>query len=571
MDDKQFEQQMNLLKKSYNRVPSKFKADEVLSKIECEVQQQQHGSNVNSTKTSKWHKVSVWAVSLASVFLIGILSASYINDGKEQGDAPVSDIDAKDIEEFKKAYQEEKEERRETLGMTKEQFSELEFVSMADQLFEITVYPDNLESHFSRQTLESRYDQIIKLLKLPSEMIDDAALEGSMNEEASMAFVDELNTKIDDLILVYTLTIDENKEILNTAKLNGKLSTEYLFARRKELPKEVENMVVYAPKQSLAIQVSPDKTSYIAKSDMTDMLWKLDGVLVQSAIDLFAIKHSAPFTNGGELIYEPQHSAMLLEQMEKVLVSIKHKNSMYSITKSYYEDLAYTLIFGSTNTQVIENEKLNDEFYLAWNYLQALPGSSPIKYFIKPVFDSMNKNDWRVNETYNALNFMDLKEAFRLAEMGELAALMPDTETGLDSMTVSWPNADLQGKAHGFLKSPKSDGSYDYSDLSPIEIVVLFDHAQKLNFDEIIYSLTSPYEGMGATEEVMEIWRNTILIPEGATSLRYNDALITAQNGLFYGAVEVMKDEQLIVSIPIVRNFKDIWQISPSVTENTNE
>lgn len=561
MDDKQFEQQMNLLKKSYNRVPSKFKADEVLSKIEAEGQQQHNGSIVNSSKTSKWQKVSVWAVSLASVFLIGILSASFLNDGKEQGSEQDSVIDSKDIEELEIAFEKEKETRREILGMTEEQFSQLGFVSIADQIFAKIDHPDG---RFSNLSLEARYAGVIEYLKLPSEMINDALQGDKMNEENSMAFADELNTKIDDLTYYYNVKIDENREILKTAKFNGELSTQYLYNQKENIPNDIENILVNAPKQGITIQVSPDKNSYIAKFEMSEMLSRLDDVLVQSALDLFVLKSSGPFTYGGKLIYEPQQSAEHLERMERILLGIKHQNSMYQITKTYYEDLAYTLIFGSTNTQVIESNKLKEEFYMAWNYLQSAQGASPLKYFIKPVFDSLNKNDWVITEDYNALNFMDLKEAFRLAEMGELAALMSDSEFGLNSMTVSWPNSDLQGKAHSFLKSPsQSDGSYDYTGLSPIEAVVLLHHAQQLDFQEIIYPLTYPYEGMGAKEEVAEIWRNTILIPEGATSLRFNDYLTTSQNEIYYGVVEVLKDDQLIFSIRVVRNEKGIWQISP--------
>lgn len=571
MDDKRFEQQMNLLKKSYNRVPSKFKADEVLSKIKDEGQQHQNGSVGNSTKTSKWQKVSVWTVSLASVFLIGILSASFISEEKGQSDDAVAKFSEEEIKKYSNNYRKAREDSKKILGMTNEQFKKLGFVDLADREFDRTINSANLVSSYSDQSLDERYKQVIEYLKLPSEMINDALLGGKMDEEASMAFTDELNTKIEDIVNVYNLTIDENKEIINTAKFNGELSTPYLYNQRKNLPKEVENMIVNAPKQTIIIGVAPDKSSYVAKFEMSEILWRLDSVLVQSALEMFALKNSAPFTFGGELTYEPQQSAMILEQMEKVLLGVKHQNAMYSITKSYYEDLAFTLIFGSTNTKVIENKKLNEKFYLAWSYLQALPGSSPIKHFIKPVFESMNKNDWGITEEYTSLDFMDLQEAFRLAETGELAALMPTSETGLNLIEVKWPNAELQGKAHGFLKSPSKDGFYNYSDLTPIEAVVLFNHAHQLEFIEIMYGLTSPYAGMGPIEETIGVWKNTKLIPEDATSLRYNEALVTAQNGSFFGVVEVMKDEQVLVSIPVVRNFEDIWQISPSIIDNTYE
>ena len=99
MDDKQFEQHMKLLKKSYDRVPSKFNADDVLRKIENEGKQQIEEMSFTKPVASKWQKVSVWAVSLASLLLIGFLSASFINEGKNQGAGTNSESKLEDIDQ----------------------------------------------------------------------------------------------------------------------------------------------------------------------------------------------------------------------------------------------------------------------------------------------------------------------------------------------------------------------------------------------------------------------------------------------------------------------------------------
>ncbi|WP_019413067.1 hypothetical protein [Paenisporosarcina sp. TG20] len=573
MEDKEFEQQMNLLKKSYERVPSKFNADDVLSKIEEEGKQQKEVKQFTKPVASKWQKVSVWAVSLASVFIIGLLSASFMNDGKEQGDEPVSEYDANDIKKLEEDYQQERKKRQEMLGMSDEHFNELGFVGMADQLFALNIHPDSLESRYSNRSLEDRYAQVIDYLKLPNEMIEEASQEGEMNEEESMAFIDDLNTKIDHLTFVYNLTIEEHSEIMNTAKMNGELDADYLYANRRDLPKPVESMLTNAPKQSIAIKVAPDKKGYIAEFDMHGTMFNLIGIVIKPAIDLFAIKDAAPFTNGGELVYTPQESAQILGQIEQTLLSMTTQNAMYSITKSYYEDIAYTLIFGSTNTQVVENRQIKEEFRNAWGYLRAMHGVSPIKYFIKPSFDSLSNEDWTVNKTYETLEFKNLQEVFRLAEIGELEALMPANDSGEKSMTISWPNSEMQQQAHAFLKNPTMDGGggYNYDNLTPIETVVLYDYAQQVDVPEIMYNLIHPYEGMGLMKDLLASGEIPDLIPVGASSLGYNDRITIKQNGEYHGTVEVLKDEKVIMSIPVIRNEAGVWQVSLSITETSYE
>ena len=75
MDDKQLEERLNLLKESYERVPEQMDVEGVLNKIE-EVPQVVEKKN----KGIKWQRVAVWIVSIASVFVIGLLGVSNINE-----------------------------------------------------------------------------------------------------------------------------------------------------------------------------------------------------------------------------------------------------------------------------------------------------------------------------------------------------------------------------------------------------------------------------------------------------------------------------------------------------------
>ncbi len=578
MDDKQFEQQMKLLKKSYDRVPSKFNMDDVLGEIEAEGKQPKEIQSIKTPVASKWQKVSVWAVSLASMFLIGLLSASFMNDGNENGDEPVAEYDANDIETLKKAYQLERDKRQKILGLTNNQFDQLAFVKSADQIFAEAIHPDRIETYqYSNLTLEENYQEIIKNLRLPSEMVEIALkIENNSeqySEQYSREFADDLNRKIDDLKYVFDGIIFDHSEIMNTARTKGKLDVNSLYGNQSQLPEDIINILDKGTKQGLFVEVAPDGNNFEANFQMTSSMRDLEGILTENAIDMLEIKELAPFTYGGELIYDTQQSAYYLQRIEGALLNsnLDLGHGTLASIKTYYEDLAYTLIFNST--QIIENQKVKDEYQQAWNILRLTPGSSPIRSFISPLIDAMSENGWVVKETYQNLDFEDLKELFRQAENGELEELK-NYGTGLHSETINWPNSNIQQKVHGYLKSSgQSDDSSYLIDVSPVEILVLYDYAQQKYIPEINYTLLSPYEGSGNMDEVMNAWLQRVLITENVTSIRYLDDKSFEQNGRLYGHVDIMNEDRLIHSIPMVLNEIGVWQIDansifPKYTES---
>ena len=562
MDDNQFEQQMKLLKKTYERVPSKFIADEVLQKIEEEGSEPVEVKPVTKPVASKWQKVSVWAISLASIFLIGILSASFLNN-EEQGDEPVSEFDTNDSRKLEKEYKAERVKRQKILHMTNEQFDELGFVQFADQVFAQTIHPDSIESRYSTFTIEERFEQAVNYLKLPSEIIEEAQKAGKLDEEKSMQFLDELNTKLDYLKNSYDELISKHHEIMSTAKYEGELNADYLYGHRSQMPEPIENALVQAPKQGVAIEVAHDKKSFVANFQMSSVIRNLEGVLAEPAVSYLEIKELGPFTLGGELLYEPIQSAAYLQLIESTLLKTNVHNAIYTTTKAYYEDLAYTLIFESSNNRIIENSKIKLDYAMAWDLLRATQGYSPIKHFIEPLYNSMVENEWLINETYKSLDFNDLSHAFILAESGDLAGLMPGKEHVFRTESYSLPNDDLYHKVHAHYKMVRATGDFQkLESASAIEIVALLDYASALGEIYLMHSLYKESSQLASYEEFSNAnLQEPNFIPLDATQIRFLEELTYEKNNEFHTSVEIMKDEQLIKSIPLIRSKNGPWQI----------
>ncbi|MFC6039518.1 RNA polymerase sigma factor [Paenisporosarcina macmurdoensis] len=564
LDDQQLELHLNLLKKSYKRVPSKFNVDEILRRIESERGNGEDSLSPKRESKSNKYKVNIWAVGLSSVLIIGILSTSLLKNDNVQSHEVATAADSNSIETLEKIFEEQKNTYRSTLGLTEEEFNQIEFVKMANQLFASTIQ-ENGSSNISN---EERYEEVLDMLKIPSQMVNDATAEGMMEEKESAIFIDELNTKIDFLITYYNSILEKHREILNTAKMSGRLDASYLQANRSKLPDEVENLIDHAHTQGVSIRVSRDKNSYQTFFEFPDHWHKLYEHVQDSSISFLYIKPMIPFTYGGELVLTPHESAMYLNQLEHILLSTKHQNSLYTIMKSQYEDLAYTLIFGASNMEVITNGRVNEEFHSAWNNLRYGYGDSPMKYFIRPMFESVSENNWEVNETYRSLNFNDLQVAFTLAENGDLAAIMPKENSGAKSATINWPNSEIQQKVEKSINDIDTTQGIQIIGMSPIEGVLLYHHAQEENLMDIQHSLLSfmnftDHENM---DKVMNSWLNNKLIPRETTSLRYQDEETFEQNGNFVGSVDVMNGEQVIRTIPITRHYQGMWMIDASLS-----
>jgi len=564
LDDNQLETNLKLLKKSYKRVPSKFNADVVLQKVIAEGEGGKASPSSNKPTYSR-QKISVWAVSLVFIFLIGILSASFLAQSRDNGSQKELVAEENDSEELKKSYELEKATRREILGLTEEEFNQIEFVQMTDQLFSLFFHPDRIDEH-GGQSIEERYNQVIESLKLPSEMIDDVTVSRrQMQEQESMLFIDELDMKVNQLLSYYNALIDNNHELLNTAKMNGKLDASYLSSYRDELPQDLKNMINHAPNQGIVIQVSPDEKTYVAKFHVPNHWRMMYEYIGEPAMSLFHLKQSAPFTFGGELVYSPEDSAMMLTHIEQMLLSIDHHNSLYTVMKSHYEDLAYTLIFGTSNTKVITDDRVNEEFHYVWNNFRYSYGASPLKYFIMPMYDSVSRNGWKVDETYHSLNFNDLQVAFNLAESGDLEAIMPKEESGAISESISWPNTELQQKIEEYIKKIEYQGVHRLVSITPIESIVLFDYAQKIKLQhvnhQLLTSLNFNFIDGEHYDTVMNSWLTDSLISDEATSLRYEDDKTFEHSGSFIGSVDVMKGDHVIRSIPVMRLDRGNWAI----------
>ena len=111
MEDNRFEKRMIDMKKSYERVPSSFDSDEILRKIEHDTTKR----SPNKPNTMR-KNITVWAMSIASVFLIGFLTATFLlTENREVATMTENEITDQFRLELEQSYKEEREKRQQIL------------------------------------------------------------------------------------------------------------------------------------------------------------------------------------------------------------------------------------------------------------------------------------------------------------------------------------------------------------------------------------------------------------------------------------------------------------------------
>lgn len=145
MADKQFEKQMELLKKSYDRLEPQLDPETVFAQIEAEDATQQTQEEVTTKKPpSRWQKPAVWVASIASVLLLSVLISSYVIDPLESINSK-EDISQKEKQEvgipdwaenITKIYNSKKEQIRRELKVSIDELNSFEFIKDADYILD---------------------------------------------------------------------------------------------------------------------------------------------------------------------------------------------------------------------------------------------------------------------------------------------------------------------------------------------------------------------------------------------------------------------------------------------------
>ena len=491
MNDKQLEERLDLLKSTYDRVPTSSVADEVIQQLDKETLTP---PTEEKTKSSYRQKAVVWAVSLASVFVIGILGSSFLMEDKiSQQEEQMADETKAFIDHLKEQYPKEREKRRQMLNLSEQDFAEIGFISSADTLFNF--YVNRTDDYINFADQDERYNRLIDELMLPSEMIQElhSKSNGPIDKLSTVEFLNTYYNKIASLKDYANKQLTGYKDELSAYNKGIFFNLENIHENEGNLSDGFQQLQKSAYKQGLTLELIEngldihyvfDWERYKEKA----LLDKLDPI----SIGYLQMMAQEPFTYAGEFLYPLEEITVTLRNMETYLLDeMVRTNGSNATMETYYTSVLYNVIKGTKENKIFdESGRVKADFQKNWAVMTASVehANSPVAYLLPPIMNEFEKSGWQSSSTWHDLSYGDVEDALHLAKNGDLEQFMPDTiSKSEDEVPV---DGDFLQRVHGLFKM--FAGTHDQTVLkgaSPEEIVGLYYYCAQLNDFKTQYAL----------------------------------------------------------------------------------
>lgn len=339
MDDKQFDKRMELLKKSYERLEPQLNPEDVFAQIEAEEKENKHEPTPSPKQPSRWQKPAVWAASVASVLLVGMLVVPYVSDlstSSQQTEENIKEHNDKWLEEFKKTYETKREQMRKELDMPEEEFAKLTPVRMADSSFhDLEKTKERVQSNDNSNSdyLESEQTYILGKLSTPGEIIewleDIIELYGGHNE--AMAFEEssyyfKLYAKdAEELALYYTKQLTSYSDVL--------------FDEPGSYPKELKELIATANRQYIELQNDGQQVQFRPNPVFSNLAPSYMEHLHPDVLGYFKYLATGSLLVGGDLRVSPNEAAAILATYEQTLITEPAtEGTDFAVLKGEYEN-----------------------------------------------------------------------------------------------------------------------------------------------------------------------------------------------------------------------------------------
>ncbi|MCM3745475.1 hypothetical protein M3193_15210 [Sporosarcina luteola] len=571
MANDNFEKRMEFLKKSYERVPTSFDQEEVFRKIDEEA-----SSRKNEQKKPTNHgvrqQITVWAMSLASIFIIGLIGTGFILEQKQKSEEENIESTVTDqlIQDLFKQYQEERENRRELLKLDEVYYKH--YAGRADSTMNLLKNESFLEmvrDGKHRTDLQEIYTQAIEELKLPSEMLVDLKYNNlAEDEKGSIQFLADYREKIQMLIEIYNQIIKENKEAVTAYEVDHSVDkAEIMMLSTKGFPEPLQNIIGTMREQSIRLYTEKYsgeiKTRYFNHFIYKD----LDSQLHPNTNAYTTMIIQEPYMYGPILEYPVLQSSSAVTGMEYTLLEGEQNSSLYPVLKSYYITLFNEIMKGSEYTKIFDADGvLLPEYQEAWRNMAGGGEATPLRYILNPIIKEMEASGWQKSASWEALSYYDLEEALVLYREGVLEEYMYGERPDFQDVTIQLPNDSFEKEVQALYTDFKKTYSKSIlKGVSPVHVLGVFDYANEMDDPRTMYYLfnenTLKHNESGIDYTVdyyVDNWRKGLPFLRNATKVEFYKEKAYRHELSFYTTLEFTGVER---AVPMVYSEKGIWEL----------
>lgn len=407
----QLEKRISFLRVSFSRYPNAY---EPLEEQESNRRSPMNEEVAIATESKKSPAVTIKTVlswSIALVVLIGLAFYTYFTSDEYRQAAAESYVNSLH-EQFEKEF----EEKMARLGITSSledlhTFFESDMTENAREEFNLLVRDIEQQQRngerLHKNTIEERYDEIRKRLRLPSELV--AALERHpmhQDYEGSLQFLELYVQKQNALSYLYHVEVNQYESVLYPLLRNVKepILTQETIAT---FPEELQQFIQAMDEQFVTLVPFPGSWSWYPQFDFDLARKKLQPLLHEDTHVYLLLLDSPQYLFEDPTISSGDYVAELdrLFLMEKELRKQNRDTMLAQNLHSHYMMLVNIILGRPYGIDIYTDERtVKEGVKRTWLTIMEGDPTSPVVQILQPIVDEMESSNWQWSETYQLMD-----------------------------------------------------------------------------------------------------------------------------------------------------------------------
>ncbi|WP_203249249.1 RNA polymerase sigma factor [Sporosarcina beigongshangi] len=562
IDNSHLDKRLEFLQKSYERISSSFRKDQVFAPRKEEVSER----DIKKQPISKKALIS-WVAGILTLAALVIIPV--FTDEERQKIAA-----EKYIEQLKTSFEEEIGNRYAQLGL-KESTEEdqqnyyyfTEYGKQAREDFETMLQEEEKNivenGKINKKTINNKYAAIIKSIELPSEMVEQLIKHPLTDDkDKSMEFISNYVKQIFSIQQSYVASIYQHQQLIEEAMSEGQFQIEKFLEKKETYPEELQNALNSMEKQNLYIDSVSEWAALVPSFARNELSGRIKASIHEDLAGYLALLESSSYISQPKLVSTYEESIGNLLEIERTLLAGPdiQLEIPYLSLRDYYSRLFYVLITDSETNRIFGSDgKIKEEIRSAWKKIASGGKGSPSAHVMRNIIREMEASGWANSEMQSRFTYYHLNYAMGLAKAGNLHSFVMtgilQTDQGFD--IVTFPDLSFEELVEETynLYSSNHDPAV-LKDAHPFVIFAMYYFANAIGDPVTMWHLYKPEDNPQSLEDYLVDWQQEDF------QLNELDGLLFEERESSVGSIVLQKGNHGYYAVDMIADEPASWKIS---------
>jgi len=556
--DAQLDKRVEFINKSYGRIKSSFRKDQVFAKPKKELQ----ATGKVKQSISKKSMIS-WIA--GTLILLSLLIVPVVTSEEYKMAS-----DEKYLERLGASFEKEIGNRYTELGFKESneedmvEFNPNQYGKKQRDDFESMVHRYNKDltktGTLNKKKIRKEYRKIIKSLELPSVMTARLFKNPLTDDiEKSDEFMKRYLEQFTVIQNSYYMVLINGSKFIEAAVIDGELDIDKFMEKKDTYPEELQLALDGMIKQNIYPESIKNWGAIAPVFKKNKVSAKIRSSIHPDLGGFLTVMEVVPLLNYPGLAHSLSDSIDYLLEIEKTLLATTLNDEATNHLSWTYSELFHEISGGAEPDNILGSDgKVKDEFREGWKRIASAGESSPTAFIMQTIISEMEATDWTKSKSLNRLMVFDVKQALELAKAGKLETFgisgIIQTEMGMEIVTLPNPSFENVVQETYYSFSLYHDLS-KLKGVSPLVIIGVYFYANDQEDPETMWHLYSKKKNVVQLEEFVDEWSHLDIDIYSLDSLQFED------RGEMAGSIGFLRGNSISFGTQMALNEDYVWEI----------